>query len=322
MADKRVQDGSTQPSLVQFMHPGPEFEVQGCMTIGKSVPVAWRKTDGASLHSDHCRRLVRHHGQFVADLNGEPKEGDLAFWTEWEGPTQAMKIPCNEDFFSACFQHEVQFPCRVSEPGEAVKGASQTGCGGDAFMDTDPCVFGRTFKYAICQQSPNSDLRRLAPNSLIVFGSYKKSQRGQEVFCLDTVFVVEGDGIDYTYSTINGIYCSEAYKNLSLRRVDKAAKNTFYRGVRYGTGREIFSFTPAKRVGDKEFSRRCVIEDVKTLNQPGVKVFAQGRTQGFCSQIVEDETIRQTWRKIVDQVRAQGFVLGVGFDWPVQGVTR
>lgn len=217
MADKRVQDGSTQPSLVQFMHPGPEFEVQGCMTIGKSVPVAWRKTDGASLHSDHCRRLVRHHGQFVADLNGEPKE---------------------------------------------------------------------------------------------------------EVFCLDTVFVVEGDGIDYTYSTINGIDCSEAYKNLSLRRVDKAAKNTFYRGVRYGTGREIFSFTPAKRVGDKEFSRRCVIEDVKTLNQPGVKVFAQGRTQGFCSQIVEDETIRQAWRKIVDQVRAQGFVLGVGFDWPVQGVTR
>lgn len=327
MAARKVRDGSTQLRLVQFMHPGLEFMVQGRMVNKMSVPVMWRKwstlnSAGHSQHVNHRRRLVRHRGQFVAGLNGELEEGDLAFWTEWEGPTRAMRILCNEAFFSARFQHEVQFPSWVSGSGVAVKGAIQTGCGGDAFMDTDPCVFGRTFKYAICQQKAHPTLHRLATNSLIVFGSYKKNQHGREVFCLDTVFVVDGEGIDYTYSTINGIGCSEAYKNLSLRRVDKDAKNTFYRGVRYGMGREIFSFTPAKRVDDEGFSRRCVIDDVETLNLPGIEVFAQGRKQGFCSQIVETETVRQTWRKIVDQVLSQGFVLGVGFDWPKLGSTR
>lgn len=257
--------------VVQFMHSGNEFLTLKC----KRTPSPRILADGSLLvpwsqERNHFRRLVRHDGWYV-DKSGEYKNGDLAFWTEWEAATIARRIGKDKDFFKAHFVHKVICPSVVS--GTASCGGKKDTKSVPGFLNTDPCVFGDRFKYSNCHQSIRGDLRRMKSGSLVVFGSYKKDKkRNNEVFCLDTVLVVGDIAYDYSTNNVNDVPCSEHYKNLTLRRLPAGNDFTFYRGVtcHHAVNLEnaLFSFTPAKLCdGDCVPRERCVLDDVRGLNK-------------------------------------------------------
>lgn len=302
--------------MVHFTHPGGEFLVKGCKGIGSKQEVSWWTGGG------HCRRLVCHKGQYV-DRNWKFGADNLAFWSEWEGPTTATRISLKGDPFFARFVHRVRYPhksdCDMESSvrcgcGDGEK--CQSGCGGKrgAFMDTDPCVFGRTFKYSHCRQGASSSLRGLPSGSLVVFGSYKRG-----MFFLDTVLVVDG-GVGYKKESVNRIACSETYKNLTLRRIaDKYTTFTFYRGTKYDGDAKVFSFTPARVCGEEGYDKRCVIKDNDLAKLNGLidkQVFKY--MPGFSVAVADRDKIKKVWNEIVRQVMAQGFVLGVHFGWPAK----
>ena len=303
--------------VVQFMHSGNEFLMSKC----KHTPPPSTRTDGSlqvpwSREQGHFRRLVRHDGWYI-DKSGNYKNGDLAFWTEWESVTIARSLGMDKDFFKAHYVHEVQCPPTVS--GAVHCGRNPNGIYG--YQNTDPCVFGDTFKYSNCHQSERGDLRRMKPDSLVVCGSYKQDkQRNKEVFCLDTVFVVGDVAVDYSTNNVEIVQCPEWYKNLTLRRLAPGANYTFYHGVtcrqKVNLENALFSFTPAKICDGVCVSReRCVIDNIRCLNRHlRTAVFNRGK-QGYHPEEANRNEIKAVWNDIVQQVIKQGFVLGVRFDW-------
>ena len=314
--------------MVQFMHSGNEFLMSKC----KHTPPPSTRADGYlqvpwSRERDHFRRLVRHDGWYV-DKSGNYKNGDLAFWTEWESATLARRVSTDKDFFKAHFVHKILCPSAVSGTASCCgKNATESVPG---FLNTDPCVFGDTFKYSNCHQPPSGDLRRMKQGSLVVFGSYKKDKsRNKDVFCLDTVLVVGGVAFDYTTNDVKIVPCSEHYKNLTLRRLPPGGNFTFYRGVtcrqKVNFENALFSFTPARlfNEGNDASCQRCVLSDIETLNQHlNVKVFKRGRNINFKAGVVDSSSIKSVWSEIVRQVIQQEFVLGVRFDWPGINVNK
>lgn len=310
--------------IVQFMHSGNEFPVLKCKrTIAPSELSKSRFHVYWSAEPSHYRRLIQHCGCYV-DKNGNYLSAPLAFWSEWEAETIAERLHPNKDFFKANFIHHALNPMLMS-------GTGVCGCGTAAkcplYLNTDPCLFGSTFKYSNCHQSKFGDLRRLAPGSLIVFGSYKKIAGCQpkEVFCLDTVFVVDDIAVDYATDNVNAVPCSEKYKNLTLLRLPMGENFTFYRGATCHSSvtlnDALFSFTPAKLVGDGDAAyKRCVIEDIEVLNRHLRKpVFYRSARQGFHAEVADMREIKAVWKKIVNLVTyGDNFVLGVHFDWPTR----
>jgi len=299
--------------IVQFIHPGHEFPVSDvnseCRDDGE-FDVMW------STEQSHHRRLVRHHGSYVDD-RGTEQTGDLAFWTEWEGPTVASKIFGARGRVLSHFVHKVKHP---TLPGGA--GILQGRCGNvdcscpaddDGPLNTDPCVFGNSFKYALCQQSEGGVLRTLEDGSLIFFVS-----RIAGTYYLDTTFAVGTERIDYSSDNTAVVDCSDEYRALTLDRIPCGQQFTFYRGKRFANMQDIpFSFTPAKIWrNDASVGVRCCL-DVNGINAvAGTEVFSVGLKQKFKTTDANQDVIRNVWNEIVQQVRRNGFVLGVHFPMP------
>lgn len=179
-------------------------------------------------------------------------------------------------------------------------------------LNTDPCVFGRSFKYSNCRQTPTGVMRQLANGSLIVFCS-----RINGDFYLDTVFVVEGTGTDYkTAADINS--CSSEYKNLTLNLLPPG-NYTLYRGARPSRENckgQCFSFTPARLATMENATERCKLNLASLNKVVGEDAFNLNNWRRASATEVEDEQIKSVWEETVRQVTGQGFVLGVHFDWP------
>ena len=132
---------------VQFMHSGNEFPVLNC----KRTAPPQKLSDGIydvswSTEESHHRRLVQSAGWYV-DENGRHKKGNLVFWTEWEAATVARQIGTAKDFFKANFVHVAKKPVALSGVGVCGSGNANR-C--PLYLNTDPCVFGKTFKYSNC----------------------------------------------------------------------------------------------------------------------------------------------------------------------------
>lgn len=283
--------------IVQFYHPGSEF-----LNVFKRRPDG--KYDVPWNTGDHHRRLVEHLGQY-ADAQGL-HDGELRFWTEWEGKTCASQLQENPDAIHAKYLHQVKCPVAPAGMNNATAG---NGCCG---QNTDPCVFGRTFKYSNCRQDARPMLRQLSQGSLIVFWSRRDGK-----FCLDTVFVVGDTAIQYQKKSTLYPYCSREYRNLTVDRLPDGNPRTFYRGVEYRADQafndQIFSFTPARLKEDTDSDRRCCLLINGT---PLNRVFNMGATRNIKTTVADANLVFDVWREIVKQVTAQGFVLGVHFDWP------
>ena len=296
--------------IVQFPHPGQEFPV--CSTNSKLrngfYEVPW------SDMSSHYRRLIKHNGKYI---NGDGKfgKGELVFWNEWEGPTSAVENKKKISAISASFVHAVQLPSTSDISGRAIKCSSSCCCSGKFgdLLNTDPCVFGRTFKYSNCRQTRNGTMRRLLSPSLIVFGSRVNGE-----FCLDTVFVVGDTPADYVDGSDLKNCCSNTYKCLTIDRLPRGYY-TFYRGItprKRKLSEQMFSFTPARLSSEVNYSERCKL-NLASLNKIAkVKAFDVNVWRNKKVTTTDNSHIKAVWNEIVRQVIGQGFVLGVRFDWP------
>ncbi len=323
------------PVIVHFLHPGGEFHVPA-ESGDKKVCVPWVGDDDdigcgkrddmehvggcggnadnkhSAAHSGHSRRLVKQNGQFV-DENGRLQSSQLAVWAEWEGRTVAERMP-----LPASAEDRRLFAVWVHTPQSPLKGRIGS-------MNTDPCIFGSTFKYCNCQQHRNNEhtpyvTRRLSPGSLILFGSCL-GRKPDTKFALDTVFVTAAEGIRYGNGTATEINVSKEYRKLSLERV-WGGDYTFYRGRPFDSvkGSSFYSFSPARIFDgtDSNCGKRFIL-DLAAVNRfiPQIdKHFNPNRNRGVRPIDVGASVIVDVWQEIVRQVRAAGFVPGVHFGWP------
>lgn len=291
------------PVIVQFMHPGGEYTVRGA-TRKHPVHIPWvgGKTGARCGHTTirHTRRFVSHEGDYVDD-DGQLRVAQLGFWTEWEACSSAVAMPPSDDSQTAHWVHTVKSPLDPVNIGT---------------MNTDPCVFGQTFKYCCCQQTNNGVMRRIAPGSLILFGSYISSQ-----FFLDTVFVVGEPGTHYITGNTANLGVSPQYLELSLNRLENGHNLTFYRGKTFAKpGGEPYSFTPAKLFKEDDIccGKRFAL-DIDAVNRclpENSRQLAPKLHQHFKRADAKPQTIVCVWKEIVRQVRQAGFVPGIRFDWP------
>ena len=307
-------------SIVHFPHNGTEYPV---LTYRRDSANAIKISEGNydvywNCRKKHYRRLVKVSDCAYIDDEWNYHEGEeLCVWTEWESITRASKMPQSSNPLGATFIHQPKYPVSVAISAKEPNKYYGNGKASDA-LNTDPCIFGRTFKYAICRQGHDPWLRKLAENSLVLFWSHKSDS-----FCLDTVFVVGKNPVDYIIGSSSKIRCSQEYRNLTLDRLDNGVTGTFYRGISYDKNNPppIYSFAPAARLCDKNSACRCEfkVEDIKQLNMAiggsGAFIKSDGhfRSKHEC---VSSGRIKCVWDKLVELVMGKGFSLGVHFDWP------
>ncbi len=327
---KKAQQAASKPIIVLFFHSGCEYRV-GRRTSGTddgSVP--W-----VPVRNAHTKRLIVHPGDYI-DENKRVQRAQLAFWGEWEAPTKAhaiLPVPNDELGIFARWAHILQSPLKATDRHG---------------KNTDPCVFGSSFKYCCCLQNRKykeriipTRMQSLAPGSLILFGSKTSCQLSIDsnsaiggtvalpdkrvpVFALDTVFVVSGEKrISYkTRGTFNELDVPEVYKELTLKRLLRREENTFYRGQVFSGTDKMYSFTPARFFcpGQPSYGKRFVLtskqlqEILPISENECVRVLH--KTQGMKYIAPEDLDVSKVWLKLVALVRDEGFVPGVAFDWP------
>ncbi|MCY2987436.1 MAG: hypothetical protein NTY19_06165 [Planctomycetota bacterium] len=145
--------------FIQFPHPGGECRP------GPDGKIEWNPSS-----EDHCRKFLHQKGRWVTGPDdSSPKEADLDFWAEWEPQSELIRRLPRGQPGSPKFLLRPRFFPKTCYQG---------------LHNTDPFVFGDQFYYCVCKQEKT--MRRLAPGSIIVFGSRLKRS-----FVLDTVFVVE-----------------------------------------------------------------------------------------------------------------------------------
>lgn len=296
--ERPVEYSGREPVLVPWVGSSSRNEENTCS--GKRRGCSPREKGSKSSYDGHSRRLVIHDGEFVNE-KGNKEFGKLAFWTEWEAETKATRMPNPSDSFSAKWRHTVVSPLKASKIGR---------------QNTDPCVFGKSFKYCCCQQRPNGMMEKLAPGSLIVFGSHFKGK-----FVVDTVFVTSADGDPYESGACKQLKVSGDYRELTLKRLGNGDKLKFYRGKTFQSESDPFSFVPAKlfRADDATCGKRFIL-DVSAINAlltGNTRQFSPTLTQKFKVIQAERQTVFAVWSEILRQVRENGFVPAVHFDWPM-----
>lgn len=156
------------PSIVQFIHPGPEHGHD----VGNKNLKSWN-------HKKHKRKFLQSNGFYITEGITEPKPEVLMFWGEWEPPTDVSGKLSMPNRFYPKWLHSRRNPVTIP-----------LNFGG--LQNTDPFVFDGPFRYFLCHQCQNmepTDLANLDNGSLILFGS-NGSDNGTDFFKLDTVFVV------------------------------------------------------------------------------------------------------------------------------------
>ena len=307
--------------IVQFPHGGVEFPCNDDNWLDREKGMTkWNA-------GPHCRRLVKHQGMYV-DKKGSSGSSELAFWTEWEANTLVSELPLlnRTDRTVARWVHTVVWPdpdyakpewtCCHSKQNQLRAQCSSTLLNGGT--NTDPCVFGTTFKYCLCRQEKASHiLKHLDEGALIVFGSTIDG-----VFYLDTVFVVnKRQEYETTPGSLDGLDVSAEYRNLTMNRF-VGFEGAFYRGATISEKvMDMYSFTPAMLLPgkDQSFRRRCAlnVDEINKLNCER-QMFNPSNTQSvkFTQVANRPGLVKDVWEKIRQQVLDQDFVLGTCFDWP------
>lgn len=291
--------------VVQFFHSANEYDVPRRCYRGENTPIGWNTT-GA-----HFRRFLSSEGNYINE-QGDKERGDLLFWSEWEANTLVTELPHANDSGCAKWLHVPQIPISTQIVGA---------CG---LQNTDPCVFGASFKYALCLQEWSSELRNLERGSLIIFGGRKNFK-----FCLDTVFVVDEKTLYNGPDAEQKVSCSKDYRILTLNQT--RGKLSFYRGVTWEQRHDfggIYSFVPGICLDGRvslntlspESRKRCVLDLRRLKHIMGngeARIFDDGKkTQGFSSIEASQSLIKQIWDELLRQSIENGFVPCVHFPWP------
>ena len=232
----------------------------------------------------------------------EITESDLLFWGEWEAPSQRL---FSWDPHGALPQNLV----RPIFPGNAIPSIG--------LQNTDPYVFGDSFKYTLCKQSKRTGkatyLANLAPGTLILFGSKLQGQ-----FVLDTAFVVDEYPIAHSAENWETelAHLSPTYRAVTLEPMywDKntKAETTFclYSGARIDKPiNGTYSFFPCLHsTNDPTRFERPVIDIPGVINH-SLMMNSKGTEMSHAE-------IAKAWKLVVDQVQNQGLRLGLSAHEP------
>jgi hypothetical protein len=268
--------------LVQFPHPGSEHEPRG--------PVMdWNR------HA-HARKFLKATGRYIAD--GAMRSGSLAFWGEWEPQSRVVET----------------FPAADAQPRWLHEPFWQRPSHRALLQNTDPLVFGDHFLYSNCRQLRNGKLRRLAPGSIVLFGS-KLGGR----FVLDTVLVV-GDGSElFTRASAGSLGYDDWVQAVVFEPLSPPAgppDDVFqlYAGRMHNDAPDgPFSFVPCRPYSPASatFARPAVDLDRRWIN-PNLAMGAK-------ATLATQAQLRTIWHTIVDQVvDVAGLALGIELDPPRQ----
>jgi hypothetical protein len=290
------------PKIIQFLHTGHE-----ATPPRGSTTIPWNCGD------KHKRKFLLSKGKYVSGNN--EKEACLTFWGEWEPQSYIEQL-------TNIGQH---FPSYLNRPFLDVTVANRC-------HNTDPYVFGDSFKYFVCQQGVKTILRNLDPFSLVLFGSCVEGK-----FCLDTLFVVSDCHKKYKLSEVGmlgkektafyhaGIepllkkkYC----KKIKCTSVED--KYTYYKGVTFNERKQyenIFSFAPTRIHTNKN-------ENEFVFKRPAIDipdVISPRQTQGINGRVGCDyskDKIVKIWKQIAEIIERNNLLLGTYFDEPVMVSTN
>lgn len=298
--------------FIQFIHPNWEHDFES--KNGDVYPnKEWNKLS-------HKRKYVKQKGLYLDSLNDLPKESELEFWCEWE-PNSIVtktletnvcqtKVELNNTGFPK-FLHDELFYIELDKRLWR--------------QNTDPCVFGETFKFFLCQQTRKkskknperiqTQLAKLEKGSIILFGSYKQNSKTKErLFILDTVFVVN-DWVEFNskedFEKIIDTRICEGYQDICIRFIDKQpiARRLYFGATYKNQVNGMYSFVPCKESGDDFGFERPVIELQDRVNP--------NRNRGFKpSEIKSIDEAKCLWENITRQVFNQNLKIGWGFNMP------
>lgn len=253
------------------------------------------------------------HGQLqICSKRRKTFRGKLAFWGEWEANGEIQIRKQNRQISSrVLFPHlNIEDAQKVFAQTKGKKGACEpkNSCGSNKLCDlgnycnTDPFVFGSSFRYCNCHQDAFKTLRNLPNGSLILFGS---SSHG--TFCLDTVFVVKESISDWQNNReqVKKMLGKnfDIYSKVTLNFTDSNIPLTFYSGATFKEFDEMFSFSPAKvQLNDsiQSFEKLSLKDlDIRGLNfLKGLNPFVTKQTQGIHIILEGDKNIRNLWKRI------------------------
>lgn len=312
-----------QTLFVQFLHPGTEH---GFDTQLERVKL-WNI-------GDHKRKYLVHSGSYVRTPDqAKPESGSIAFWGEWEQPSQV-------GMFTNPWQRTL--PTFFHRP------VRQLPLPPDKWLqNTDPYVFGNIFRYVICRQfkgvtakrtvAITTQLRNLQPGSVLLFGSCVDKDH----FGLDTVFVVK-DYIDLPVPDNDGHVADEFARNNPEAVPDHYLHSTlrFYFGpipsLRLYIGATIddpfdgmYSFVPCApfdlpdEFDFAEDDGTCIPRLPRPrIEIPGVISDRMNQSYSLTSMgelpegFRRGDSFRGLWNEVVRQVMDQKLVLGTTIDLP------
>ena len=142
------------PKIVMFPHSPKEYQVpRQCCQNGNGV-CGWNM-------GKHRRRFLLREGDYVDVANALQTKTDLLFWSEWEANTRVTRLHPAVGQNLATWLYEPQYPIPCPHP----VGNDDTHC----CQNTDPCVFGDSFKYAVCRQ-PRARVSSAMPGDFALTG--------------------------------------------------------------------------------------------------------------------------------------------------------
>lgn len=280
--------------IIQLNHPGHQkpFKLgNGYRQTGSLIIREWNN------ENVHYRKFIQNNGHYIdglKDLN--PKQAELYFWGEWEGNSIFNPFPKADFRILPNGLHKL-FHSTV------IKGT----------QNTDPYIFGDSFKYCVCKQKGR--LTSLVLDDLILFGTVLPSLNK---FYIDTVFVIKDNNSSANVKATEGATYSQVYKEETLEQLDEYLKkptkennNKVYHSKTWWDDKKYFSFVPCKLDYDEVgFERLFIKLDNLTFglssNPTGISFLNNCH---LCSQ--------DLWKEIVKTCREQGFVLGVKFEEPI-----
>lgn len=266
--------------LVQFPHPGSEHQPRGPV-------MEWNR-------HDHARKFLKATGRYIAD--GALRSGSFAFWGEWEPQSRVVET----------------FPAEDGRPSWLHEPLWQRPRHSRMLQNTDPLVFGDHFLYSNCRQRRNSKLLRLAPGSMVLFGSKLGG-----AFVLDTVFVVGPESEQFMRASAGPPSYDDWVQAVVFEPLRGSAGPPdemfrLYRGRMYDeapTG--PFSFVPCRpyRPTSAAFARPVVDLDRRWV--------APNLAMGARATVATEAELRTIWHAIVGQVVDEaGLALGVELEPP------
>lgn len=278
-----------QRCFVQFIHPGGEHGMDRTGLKG------WNRS------ARHKRKFLKTRGRYLRNTRpgARSRPGEIVFWGEWEPDSEVQEINHREQG-GPRFLHSPFYAPPLLDGSE---------------QNTDPFVFGPQFLYTGCQQhvgDRETQLRRLEPGSLILFGSCRDRSR----FALDTVFVVRRH-IDH---------CKGDYRDVLRGKVPDTYRavtiEPWYAGdvTADRSHRLYFGATPNQRVGGMFSFFPCRPHDSGSpgFARPEIKI--PNRTDRINPRLIQGKKLtrdlniselRELWHEVVGQVLREKHSLGV-----------